>query len=1209
MIVSSLLSAVSAFAQERAPASLERLVHVNQENVVMLYLHDGTIEMVPMLYNAHPQPGSYQVIYKPKGNDGMFRFTQKTMASDEDGTVLRFIKFPKRVSLVQGKTYPADVVATLQGFAHMAAKPNHAQVVPGTVVEYEAVRPFYQPYPSEYKYEWRVYEEANPSEVIEYETDQKFEMNWKSSGRYRIECEVKDPKTGKVHRFARMQEVANERELLDAFFNDLTVINYTQWRAQLAVMELDQSRYALHEQKIAHPFIYNMGQNPTLEYDAGRRFGVAPSSSRVHRFHWYAEHVDPRTQEDLAGPPYAHFVPKPTRIELGQGKEISWALALPGLWFLVCEELDGEGAIMGPPARYLLWVTTQKNIEKIQRFRKFLSHVDEAVEGIRKDNQGQPSLIPLKGAYINKETGDQIQLSLFLGKSQADPNTWILLDLLPGAERMNYTGSTVEEAMAAFERGNSYPEGSVRIQISENAEGIPPINKLLKTSGRSIFAKWSQYIGWISIGLSVAGVIVSFIPVVQVAAPVLFVAARVAAPALLLAAGATGTLAASLSIYDELQKTEPSYYHMAIDVLSIASNMAGMGGAVRMLKTGRALTLLSAGKGRAFAYLGLSTGTLAGVLVGAESVDQLIEISNVNMSYSKKVGAYVRLVANLALQGALMGMSLRDLHKARLRLTGVFGKNNLSSFSVENIHLINMLDDATLNFLRKVNPEVLHSILDCLRVNPEITMQLLQGGRGLFVFRYKAAVDKNVFRFYDALELDAASLLRLHQENTLPLYLALAEQWSSQLTQAESKQVWALLQGLSFHQLGTAELTLLAQLKPNALRSMLTYLGKLPNLNASTFRNVLIRYHAYQRVVTVLKQGAASLSMQDAYLLHGLTDQALGSLVEASTDDVQRALTWVKADLGSANTLLLQPHATRLLQESALFEIPFAFNKNRMVILGTFEMSFAQAIEWSGKNRLAGILSNVRKMHANLSDIDGAAQTFFKRVPSHIFAEESDFVLMASELNSAEILRLVNQLPTEGIVHPERVYQPWAWMVEVKDQGHGITGVRHGPDVPDIVLQTRITNGLIADPTKPKGMVVSPTNASTRFGSYKIWLQTRRAALEGMEKIHGIDLKKPPVNPKDVRLELVVEHHRNIGDGFVGDGPTVKTLLPNGRSKNMYVSTKPISGLTRTRTTIEWNSTTSKWDVKQHFPEANGWDQAMQAYKPGFASEFAAPML
>ncbi|UQA61369.1 type VI secretion system Vgr family protein [Polyangium aurulentum] len=163
-----------------------------------------------------------------------------------------------------------------------------------------------------------------------------------------------------------------------------------------------------------------------------------------------------------------------------------------------------------------------------------------------------------------------------------------------------------------------------------------------------------------------------------------------------------------------------------------------------------------------------------------------------------------------------------------------------------------------------------------------------------------------------------------------------------------------------------------------------------------------------------------------------------------------------------------------------------------------------------------------------------------------------------------------------------------ALQLEAQDGGHSIA--RHGPEVPLAGLEQRLKIGIAHDG------VLSPTSASTRFSSYREWVKTREDALRAIEAREGIDLKQPPLPGQPTRYDIRLEHNRPIDDGYVGLGAGTRVTDASGRRFRVFSATQPVARLTRTRTTVSWNETSRRWEVRQHYPDALDWDAASGRY-------------
>ena len=145
----------------------------------------------------------------------------------------------------------------------------------------------------------------------------------------------------------------------------------------------------------------------------------------------------------------------------------------------------------------------------------------------------------------------------------------------------------------------------------------------------------------------------------------------------------------------------------------------------------------------------------------------------------------------------------------------------------------------------------------------------------------------------------------------------------------------------------------------------------------------------------------------------------------------------------------------------------------------------------------------------------------------------------------------------------------------------------------DAQLQARVTTGVAPDG------VFSPTKSSTKFNSNEAWVETRKAALEQIQTVKGADLSKAPVKGADTEHEIVLEYNKAIDDGFVADAASkVKVADPTNPAKkgNAYASTQPVDGITRTYTKVVWDDKQGKWNVVQHYPVTEGWNNTTKTY-------------
>ena len=141
------------------------------------------------------------------------------------------------------------------------------------------------------------------------------------------------------------------------------------------------------------------------------------------------------------------------------------------------------------------------------------------------------------------------------------------------------------------------------------------------------------------------------------------------------------------------------------------------------------------------------------------------------------------------------------------------------------------------------------------------------------------------------------------------------------------------------------------------------------------------------------------------------------------------------------------------------------------------------------------------------------------------------------------------------------------------------------------------------------GFRFSPTRYSTRFGSARDLVLTRREALRIMAT-EGLDTKNPPALTDF--FETLVEYKTAIGDGFVGTVPP-KSLIFGSKKGIGFSTVDQVSGLKRVYTRVIWNNKANggagNWEVIQHFPVAEDWDQVRQVYNPSPKKIYQSPLL
>src|SRR5262249_30620287 len=145
-------------------------------------------------------------------------------------------------------------------------------------------------------------------------------------------------------------------------------------------------------------------------------------------------------------------------LELGSGGPTArFIIAERNHYTIVCDELDDHGHRIGR-ARYVQIVESQDQADERRRLQQYMQHADAAVATIARDRQ-----VALRAVYLNRETGERVPMQLYAGPSASDPHRVVLVDLLPGVDRIEYGGATIQDALTDFEHGNAYPVGSIQL--------------------------------------------------------------------------------------------------------------------------------------------------------------------------------------------------------------------------------------------------------------------------------------------------------------------------------------------------------------------------------------------------------------------------------------------------------------------------------------------------------------------------------------------------------------------------------------------------------------------------------------------------------------------------------------------------------------------------------------------------------------------------
>jgi hypothetical protein len=549
---------------------------------------------------------------------------------------------------------PADPSGNSDG---IGVNPPLLEVVPGTKVTY-----FYYPGNSlidrdTVRYSWHVLNDPqsvknrrerglSAPEQVEGPNSPTWDARWDFPGLHTVVLRVHWP-GGKITAYEYKQAVKEPQEILDRTFDQIPKYDYPGFRGGLEVKHLEIAQNGVSDQKFGTPHITSTAPNPAK---AGRApdypsvtYSVVPSPN-AKSYRWY---VKPENWDWTNLAPNYNFNGYPRTQFQGQdvlslesnSNSAKWLIASPGAYTIICEELDAAGQPLGTVARYLQVVQAAERLNQTEQFREYLGRVDSSIDKIAKDREGA-----LRAVHLNTETSESTGLALFVGPDASDPKQIKLLDLTPGASRIEYGGADIEKAIDDFAGGNSYPKGLIKLEIPGGRD------RTIETRGQSFLGGVASKSGWASLGLAGLGFAALVTPGGQVLVPYLFLGATVA-----------GGVSSAASIANELQQAKPNALQIAIDVLGLASSLAN-GGAVFQALRGSGTEAAQSVAGRFLIYAEFTSDAVAGVLLTVESVGQINQIVNTEgMSRSEKVTALVRILSFLGINGGLIAYGAKDL--------------------------------------------------------------------------------------------------------------------------------------------------------------------------------------------------------------------------------------------------------------------------------------------------------------------------------------------------------------------------------------------------------------------------------------------------------------------------------------------------------------------------------------------------------------------
>ncbi len=344
------------------------------------------------------------------------------------------------------------------------------------------------------------------------------------------------------------------------------------------------------------------------------------------------------------------------------GRRATWVLSFPGRFDIVCEQRLADGRVL---ACVYTQVVEQKDTvdERARQAREVREHLAAAHTAVMKlkyatvPDPDYPvgyiryvhAAVPVRANYLDYRAGKVVALPMFIGPAKS--GGILLLDLSLGADVMEYEGDDVAAAVEAFRSKNTYPTGRVRLTVPPN-DWVASHDRAFDTGGRWTRAKIAGYLGDASFAL---GVLAMWIPGGQVLGLAI------------LATSVPGAAAGALNVYNELQKREPDYARVAVDVVGIAGAIVGAASGIHGLIKGDAYAI-SDRAGKFYHLSGLASAIPGAVLLHVDFVVQFDKALEKKDPQERRE-AVQELLVDLLLQEAMLAVQVRDLHNNAKRHT------------------------------------------------------------------------------------------------------------------------------------------------------------------------------------------------------------------------------------------------------------------------------------------------------------------------------------------------------------------------------------------------------------------------------------------------------------------------------------------------------------------------------------------------------------
>ena len=497
-----------------------------------------------------------------------------------------------------------------------------------------------------------------------------------------------------------------------ALLREMDAVSYDRFRSHMELQRILLRPPDANEQRPGgQPRIVTSAPNPAqIEHDDPPRELVftiqdqtgADAGQAGMRCHWYLQPMRWDGMPDVLGDyPRVELAGGRRAYDLGTGKRARFPAAHEGLYVVICQREDAQGRAHGT-LRYLQSVLERRNIEQLEMFERYLARVDEIAARIAEPR------VPIAAVHVNERIGQASPLRLFLGRSRRDPDELLLADMTLGLDpeehRLVYTGATIEALLADFARHSGYPRGTIALRIPPNELGIAPREQHFASNGNGLLGTLSARLGWLALALN-AGVLL--------ASPFLGGRSRLI-PGLLLSGGITSIAASTLALVDHAQNADLHELGITLDITGIALGLLSTGVAIQTLRTGQRRG------GNILLWSSIAVQGASGLLILAEGSDRLTRIlRNRHLSRDEKLKSLLRAIADLVLNGAILGNPPSELVTFRERLHGFLG-DIAGNVSEQNQLTLAFLDDAALRGLHDATAQDLTRLAAMLREDPSL---------------------------------------------------------------------------------------------------------------------------------------------------------------------------------------------------------------------------------------------------------------------------------------------------------------------------------------------------------------------------------------------------------------------------------------------------------------------------------------------------------